>query len=51
MVKFWYGPVAQWIERLRPKEKVVRSTRDWATKFGFVVVPRVRRGIFCALAA
>ena len=25
------GPVAQWIEQLRPKEKVVRSTRSWAT--------------------
>ena len=33
----WYntgvGPVAQWIERLRPKEKVVRSTRAWATTY------------------
>ena len=26
------GPVAQWIEQLRPKEKVVRSTRSWATR-------------------
>ena len=36
----WYntgvGPVAQWIERLRPKEKVVRSTRAWATIFGII---------------
>ena len=32
----WYninsGSVAQWIEQLRPKEKVVRSTRAGATK-------------------
>ena len=27
------GPVAQWIEQLRPKEKVVRSTRTRVTKF------------------
>ena len=27
------GPVAQWIERLRPKEKVVRSTRTRVTIF------------------
>ena len=27
------GPVAQWIEQLRPKEKVVRSTRSWATSY------------------
>ena len=26
-----YGPVAQWIERLRPKEKVARSSRARAT--------------------
>ena len=26
-----YGPVAQWIEQLRPKEKVVRSTRTGVT--------------------
>ena len=35
-VKIWYnlldGSVAQWIEQLRPKEKVVRSTRARATK-------------------
>ena len=27
------GPVAQWIERFRPKEEVVRSTRTRVTKF------------------
>ncbi len=27
------GSVAQWIEQLRPKEKVVRSTRTRVTKF------------------
>lgn len=32
MVYYRYGPVAQWIEQLRPKEKVMRSTRVRATK-------------------
>ena len=31
LLKYLGGPVAQWIEQLRPKEKVVRSTRIWAT--------------------
>ena len=31
MVLLVYGSVAQWIEQLRPKEKVVRSTRARAT--------------------
>lgn len=31
VIQYGCGPVAQWIERLRPKEKVVRSTRIWAT--------------------
>ena len=43
----WYnigsGPVAQWIERLRPKEKVVRSTRAWVTIF--VLMVKYRYGI------
>ena len=30
------GSVAQWIEQLRPKEKVVRSTRIWATRELFI---------------
>ena len=32
------GPVAQWIEQLRPKEKVVRSTRTEVTSFVCVVL-------------
>ena len=32
VLQYSHGPVAQWIERLRPKEKVVRSTRIWATR-------------------
>ena len=38
-IVLWYyggsGSVAQWIEQLRPKEKVVRSTRARATKYVF----------------
>ena len=33
MIQYSCGSVAQWIEQLRPKEKVVRSTRIWATRY------------------
>ena len=33
VLQYTHGSVAQWIEQLRPKEKVVRSTRIWATRY------------------
>ena len=47
IVKIWYnlldGSVAQWIEQLRPKEKVVRSTRARATRENWAFSFRKRK--------